>query len=116
MLQETFILNSTIAIEQLGYRAVLLTGQDQRNMPRSQLSENIVAFDYAPYFQLFPGATAIVHQGSIGTTAQALRAGRPMLIIPLAITNQTMLLVQNAWVWHARLLVLATLRNELLLS
>jgi UDP:flavonoid glycosyltransferase YjiC (YdhE family) len=28
---------------------------------------------------------AIVHQGGIGTTAQALRSGRPMLIMPYSI-------------------------------
>ncbi|HEX6642721.1 MAG TPA: nucleotide disphospho-sugar-binding domain-containing protein, partial [Thermoanaerobaculia bacterium] len=26
--------------------------------------------------------SAIVHQGGIGTTAQALRAGRPMIVVP----------------------------------
>jgi rhamnosyltransferase subunit B len=35
-----------------------------------------------PYSQIFPSACAIVHQGGIGTTAQALRAGRPTLIMP----------------------------------
>jgi rhamnosyltransferase subunit B len=31
---------------------------------------------------VMPRATAIVHQGGIGTTAQALRAGRPTLVVP----------------------------------
>lgn len=31
---------------------------------------------------MFPHAYAIVHQGGIGTTAQALRAGRPTLVMP----------------------------------
>jgi UDP:flavonoid glycosyltransferase YjiC (YdhE family) len=35
-----------------------------------------------PYSQLFPHADVIVHQGGIGTTGQALRAGRPQLIVP----------------------------------
>ncbi|MDX1661825.1 MAG: glycosyltransferase, partial [Gemmatimonadota bacterium] len=30
----------------------------------------------------FPRAAAIVHQGGIGTLGQALRAGRPMLVVP----------------------------------
>src|ERR1019366_7653591 len=42
----------------------------------------IVAFDYAPYSELFPRAAAIVHQGGVGTTAQAMRSGRPMLVMP----------------------------------
>jgi UDP:flavonoid glycosyltransferase YjiC (YdhE family) len=39
---------------------------------------------YAPYSELFPRAVAVVHQGGIGTTAQALRAGRPMLVTPFS--------------------------------
>jgi rhamnosyltransferase subunit B len=31
-----------------------------------------------------PRAAAVVHQGGIGTVAQTLRAGRPMLIVPWA--------------------------------
>jgi UDP:flavonoid glycosyltransferase YjiC (YdhE family) len=31
---------------------------------------------------LFPRASAIVHQVGAGTTAQALRSGRPMLLVP----------------------------------
>jgi len=31
---------------------------------------------------IFPRACAIVHQGGIGTTAQALRAGRPTVVVP----------------------------------
>lgn len=37
---------------------------------------------YAPFSTLFPRAAAIVHHGGIGTTAMAMRAGRPMLIVP----------------------------------
>jgi UDP:flavonoid glycosyltransferase YjiC (YdhE family) len=33
------------------------------------------------YSELLPRAAATVHQGGIGTTAQALRAGRPMLLV-----------------------------------
>ncbi len=46
------------------------------------LSFDIIAISYAPYSQIFPRACVIVHQGGIGTTAQALRAGRPMLVMP----------------------------------
>lgn len=67
----------------LGLRAVLLTGPVPRNVPRS-LPPSVVAVEYAPHSELFPRAAAIVHQGGIGTTGQALRAGRPMLIMPFA--------------------------------
>jgi UDP:flavonoid glycosyltransferase YjiC (YdhE family) len=48
------------------------------------LPASILAWDYLPYARIFPHAAAIVHQGGVGTTAQALRAGRPMLIVPFA--------------------------------
>jgi UDP:flavonoid glycosyltransferase YjiC (YdhE family) len=38
--------------------------------------------EYAPYSALFPRASLVVHQGGVGTTAQCLRAGKPMLIMP----------------------------------
>ncbi len=78
----SFYLESAIAAKKLGYRAVLLTGEDKHNRPKSLLSEDIAAFNYAPYSELFSRAAAIVHQGGIGTTAQALRSGRPMLVMP----------------------------------
>jgi UDP:flavonoid glycosyltransferase YjiC (YdhE family) len=60
-----------------------LVGKDGINRPAS-LSQGVVAFNYAPFSELFPRALAIVHQGGVGTTAQAMRAGRPMLIMPYA--------------------------------
>ena len=66
--------------QQLGRRAILLTGPA---MPAS-LPESVKAFSYLPYSKVFPHAAAVVHQGGIGTLAQALRAGRPQLIVPLA--------------------------------
>ena len=38
--------------------------------------------DYAPHSALFPHASLIVHHGGIGTSAEALRAGKPMLVVP----------------------------------
>ncbi len=64
---------------QLGRRAVLLIGE---NPPPATTSPDILALPYAPYSEIFPYAAAVVHQGGSGTTAQALRAGRPMLIVP----------------------------------
>lgn len=63
----------------LNRRAVLLVGE---NAPSENLTQEIIAVNYAPYSQIFSRACAIVHQGGIGTTAQALRAGRPMLVVP----------------------------------
>ncbi|MEM1251528.1 MAG: glycosyltransferase [Cyanobacteria bacterium P01_H01_bin.21] len=76
-----FYAKSVQAAIELGRRAVLLLG---KNSPPTNLPSDIFACDYASYSELFPRACAIVHQGGIGTTAQALRAGRPTLIVPYA--------------------------------
>ena len=39
---------------------------------------------YIPFSQLLPRAAALVHHGGIGTTAQALAAGIPQLIMPMS--------------------------------
>jgi UDP:flavonoid glycosyltransferase YjiC (YdhE family) len=74
-----FYQESVQATKQLNRRAVLLMG---KNTLPEDLPENIFAMSYVPYSQIFPRACAIVHQGGIGTTAQALRAGRPTLVMP----------------------------------
>ena len=66
----------------LGSRAVLLIGTDPRNRPKTALPDSICVAEYAPYSALFPRAALVVHQGGVGTTAQCLRAGKPMLIMP----------------------------------
>jgi len=70
------------AAHELKRRAVFLIGGDPRNQFRETLPESMLAIDYAPHSELFPRASAIVHQGGVGTTAQALRSGRPMLVVP----------------------------------
>ena len=70
------------AARQLGKRAILLIGRDPRNLPQEPLPDGIAVFDYAPYSEVLPRALAVIHQGGIGTTGQALRAGRPMLVVP----------------------------------
>jgi len=75
----TFYQESLRAVQQLNCRAVLLMGN---NPTLENLPDNVLVINYAPYSQIFPHARAIVHQGGIGTTAQALQAGRPTLIMP----------------------------------
>jgi rhamnosyltransferase subunit B len=77
-----FYEESAAAAEQLGVRAVLLIGGDPRNRPRRPLPDSICVAEYAPYSALFQRAAMVVHQGGVGTVAQCLRAGRPMLIMP----------------------------------
>ena len=75
-----FFEESANAARILNRRAVLLYGIF--NEPPKITDENIAAFDYAPFSQIFPKAACVVHQGGVGTTAQVLRAGVPHLIMP----------------------------------
>lgn len=70
------------ACQRIGRRAVLLVGPDDRNRPQQALPSSICVAEYAPHSLLFPRSAAVVHQGGVGTVAQCLRAGRPMLIVP----------------------------------
>jgi rhamnosyltransferase subunit B len=78
---EDFYRESAAAARLLKRRAVLLIG-DERNRPQEPLGDDIAVFDYAPYGRILPRAAAVVHQGGVGTTGQALRAGVPTLIVP----------------------------------
>ncbi len=80
-LADDFYTNSIEAARRLGRRAVLLMG---KNPPPAKLDPTVLAWDYLPHAQIFPRGAVIVHQGGVGTTAQALRAGRPMLVMPFA--------------------------------
>ena len=80
-----FYTESLEAVKALGCRAVFLVGiEDFQNGLPMPLPSGTIAVDYAPFSELFPRAAAIVHQGGVGTTAQALRAGVPMLVVPYA--------------------------------
>jgi UDP:flavonoid glycosyltransferase YjiC (YdhE family) len=76
-----FYQESVAAARMLGVRAVLLTGGFAQNKP-DDLPHSVLLVDRAPHRLLFPRARAIVHQVGAGTTAQALRSGRPMLLVP----------------------------------
>lgn len=77
-----FYEHSARAAIKAGVRAVLLIGTDRRNRPAQTLPDSICVAEYAPYSALFNRASMVIHQGGVGTTAQCLRAGKPMLIMP----------------------------------
>ena len=79
-----FYRQSADAARMLHRRAVLLIGKDPRNRPDRPLPDGVAAFEYAPYGELMRRAAVVVHQGGVGTTGQALNAGRPQLIVPFA--------------------------------
>ncbi len=73
---------SVAAAMGLWKRAVLIVGPDPINQPHEPLPPNVISIDYAPYAQVLRRASIVVHQAGIGTTAQALRAGKPMIVVP----------------------------------
>jgi UDP:flavonoid glycosyltransferase YjiC (YdhE family) len=70
-----FFDESAAAAERLGMRALLIGGGKAS-------TGRVHVAPYAPYSAVFARARVIVHQGGIGTTAQALRAGKPMVVVP----------------------------------
>jgi rhamnosyltransferase subunit B len=70
------------AAQRLGLRAVVLT--PHRAQVPDPLPPGLLWQPYVPLRGLLPHAAALVHHGGIGTTAEALRAGVPQVIVPLA--------------------------------
>jgi UDP:flavonoid glycosyltransferase YjiC (YdhE family) len=70
----------------LGRRAVLVGASSEGPELGLRLGEHLPrwahAAQYVPHSLIFPHAEAIVHHGGVGTTAQALRSGRPQLVVP----------------------------------
>lgn len=79
-----FFTEAAAACAEAGCRGVLLVGRNPENHPKDVLPQGVIAVDYAPHQQLFPRSAVVVHQGGMGTTSQALRAGKPELIVPHA--------------------------------
>lgn len=77
-----FFQQSAQVAHSLGRRAILLVGRDPRNQPVGELPPGVIAVPYAPHSAVFSRAAVVVHQGGIGTTGEAMRAGRPMLVVP----------------------------------
>jgi UDP:flavonoid glycosyltransferase YjiC (YdhE family) len=78
-----FYAQSLLAARQLERRAVLLVGESSgAPVVDTGGRDDVYVCPYAAYSRLFPQAAAVVHQGGIGTLAQALRAARPQLIVP----------------------------------
>ena len=78
-----FYRESLEAVQRLGARALFLTGAQKQGLPDT-MPPGTLAWPYASHANVFPRAAAIVHQGGVGTTAQAMRSGRPMLVVPFS--------------------------------
>jgi UDP:flavonoid glycosyltransferase YjiC (YdhE family) len=65
-----------------GRRGIFLT-QFPEQLPTT-LPGGVRHFDYIPFSAVLPRAAILVHHGGIGTTAQAIAAGVPQLVVPSA--------------------------------
>ena len=70
------------ACSSLNRRGILLTRYTEQ-LPNS-LPSFIRHVSFASFQQLFPLCSVIVHHGGIGTTARAMAAGKPQVVLPLA--------------------------------
>lgn len=69
------------AVRQCGRRAVVITKYAEQ--APDQFFKDVIVTGYAPFSRLFPRCAAIIHHGGIGTTARALLANVPQLIVPV---------------------------------
>ena len=82
MFGHEFFRESLKACQQLGRRGMFFSKFDE-HIP-DELPETVRHFRYAAFQTLLPRVAAIVHHGGIGTTANAMAAGIPQLIMPLS--------------------------------
>ncbi len=68
------------ALRRAGFRGILATGWMGRG--RQDVPDDVLVVDEIPHDWLFPRVAAVVHHGGAGTTAAALRAGRPAVVVP----------------------------------
>lgn len=70
------------ALVSIGRRGILIS-RFAETIPAG-LPGYVKHFPYVPFSQVLPRAAAMVYHGGIGTCAQALRAGIPQLLMPMA--------------------------------
>lgn len=79
-----FWTESLAAVRALGVRAICMVGPGNAEAMRPSLPPHTIALEMAPHSLLMPRASAVVQQCGIGTLAQGLRAGVPLLSVPFA--------------------------------
>lgn len=77
-----FFAASAAACALSGRRGLLITPAAEQ-LPAA-LPPGVLHLPHAPFSRLLPRLAAFVHHGGIGTTSQALRAGVPQLVRPMA--------------------------------
>jgi UDP:flavonoid glycosyltransferase YjiC (YdhE family) len=77
-----FFREAVRACEMMGARGLLVTRYPDR-LPTA-LPPVVRHVAFAPFRRLLPLCAAVVHHGGVGTTAAALAAGTPQLVLPMA--------------------------------
>jgi UDP:flavonoid glycosyltransferase YjiC (YdhE family) len=72
----------TEAARRLHRRVVVIAGREDAKNFAHQARPDVLVRGYAPHSTVFSRAAVVMHHGGVGTAAQALRSGRPQLIIP----------------------------------
>jgi UDP:flavonoid glycosyltransferase YjiC (YdhE family) len=80
--EKRFFEESAEACRIAGVRGIFLT--KYRDQIETALPEAVRHVDFVPFSRILPRARALVHHGGIGTASQALAAGTPQLVRPLA--------------------------------
>lgn len=68
------------ALKISGQRGIISAGWG--DLGNIKLPDNVIRVDSVPHNWLFKQVSAIVHHGGAGTTAAALRSGKPSIVIP----------------------------------
>lgn len=85
MTKTPFYQTALEAMSLIGGRAIFLYGRNPDSVPAGARNHpDIHLAEYEPFSKLFPRGAVVVHQCGIGTTGQALRSGRPQLLVPFS--------------------------------
>ncbi|MFQ6550448.1 glycosyltransferase [Aestuariibius sp. 2305UL40-4] len=68
------------ALKRTGQRGLIISGWGGLSI--GPTPEGVLEVPSAPHDLLFPRVAAVVHHGGAGTTAAALRAGKPQVVVP----------------------------------
>ena len=71
-----------LALRRLGRRGIFVTPHAAQLPPA--LPDSVLWQAHAPFAALLPRVAALAHHGGVSTTADAMRAGIPQLIVPFA--------------------------------
>lgn len=79
-----FYIQAWQAAQSMGQRALLMVGPDDSVQLPKNPGPDCKIVKYAPHVGVFPQSSVVIHHGGVNTTGQALRSGRPQLVVPLA--------------------------------